>query len=68
MEGISSPEAPFSVITPACVKLTQNHPVHLGSGADEKTELLINGQQCLSPCLPKETSEKGYRDSFENFC
>jgi hypothetical protein len=25
--GISSPEAPFSVKTPACVKLTQNHPV-----------------------------------------
>jgi hypothetical protein len=25
--GISSREAPFSVVTPACVKLTQNQPV-----------------------------------------
>jgi hypothetical protein len=25
---ISPTEAPFSVITPACVKLTQNQPVH----------------------------------------
>jgi hypothetical protein len=25
--GISPTEAPFSVITPACVKLTQNKPV-----------------------------------------
>jgi hypothetical protein len=26
--GIFPTEAPFSVITPACVKLTQNQPVH----------------------------------------
>jgi hypothetical protein len=26
--GISLPEAPFSVITPVCVKLMQNQPVH----------------------------------------
>jgi hypothetical protein len=26
--GISSTEAPFSMINPACVKLTQNQPVH----------------------------------------
>jgi hypothetical protein len=27
--GISPTEVPFSVITPACVKLTQNQPVHI---------------------------------------
>jgi hypothetical protein len=39
--GISSTEAPFSVITPACVKLTQNQPVHpvskkVGRGRKER--------------------------------
>jgi hypothetical protein len=29
MEAFPSPEAPFSVITPACVELTQNQPVHV---------------------------------------
>ena len=34
--GISSPEAPFSVITSACVKLTQNQPVPFSTNIARK--------------------------------
>jgi hypothetical protein len=41
--GISSMESPFSVITPACVKLTQkNQPVHIFKLFQDEILILLN--------------------------